>query len=257
MLASLSTGEAICSLKLPESLDCHWAEFNPHPSYNSITGLNSYDWMAMRSNTRYAPLFSPDPSIDIITLEYKHQRTTLTRESRLLVMSVQGLLKLPCKQLTAETTTNNASDDTLIDTEYEWEDWSKSVARWLPWGMHSVSRRTSFGSRLLVYAWITPESAWEAHDIDTNQVYLILLDFNPRIRISDAENRYREALLDEIEKWTDHHSGLFCQTAALNFRVKFLKPFSNYRGALLHGDGFVARKVSMYRMRPYEITTSE
>lgn len=246
-LTSLSTGQTTHSLRLPEPLDFRWARFNPHPFYNSITGLNSSDWTGIRLNSQHAPVFSPDPSTDVIVLDYERRGNFLIQESRLLIISVQGLLNLFYKELPVKTATNTESNDTLVGSVYEWLDWSKSMATWLPRGMYKVSRRTAFGSKVLVSTWIPPESAWGTYDGHDNQQYLILLDFNPRARISDTENRHREALLDTIVEWSGRCTDIYAQSPGLNFRVKILQPRStSYLGIFLHGNGFVAREVCTY-----------
>lgn len=238
LLKSLSIGETTHTLMLPTPFDFHWAQFNPQPSCHSIIGLNGCNWEGMQCKNRPVSPFSLDPEVDLILMEFRLKGTPIARQGRLLVISTQGLLNIFNARLAKK-----AAAAGYTDMPSDWDYWSESVATWLPWGMEKVSMRTSFGSKVLVLAPISPESSWKTDNGDMKREHLILLDFNPRVQTSQADDDYRDALLNEIDRWTSPLYETYSQNPGLKYKVRLWEQNHRYKDLCLHGDGFVGRKV--------------
>ncbi|KIM26196.1 hypothetical protein M408DRAFT_330754 [Serendipita vermifera MAFF 305830] len=112
--------------------------------------------------TRYAKLFVPDPTLDVLGIVLKHSEnqhsTTVVLSIDLFLRKCQGLMLLP------EDTENYAMPT------FEWDKWGPDVTRWLPDNLpREFAYRTVYGARMVAII-------FDGH----RDYYNALLDFNPR-----------------------------------------------------------------------------
>lgn len=239
-VTSLFSGELTHGLKLPMPHEFRCAQFNPPSTYNSISGLNGPDWEHMHPMNHPMPILVPDPAVNTIVMEFRSKRSHAIHEGDLLVISGKGILKQFKDNMDRGQGSGTRSDIPI----YEWEDWSTSVATWLPRGLYKVSPRTTFGSKVLVSTRISPESSWELPEIAARQGHLVLLDFNPHVQTSQTDE-HMNSLLREVNRWAMPSRDTYSRTRGLKFAAKIwsAEQFFLCRDIYLHGDGVIGRKV--------------
>lgn len=124
-------GKASYRCELPISWrDCS-VRFLGHPC--SKQGVNC--------PTRYAKLFIPDPSLDILAIVLKASES---RYSRTVVLSIDLFLR-KCQHLV----TSNHTEEHVTPT-FEWDLWGPAVTRWLPDNfLGEFGIRTVYGARMV------------------------------------------------------------------------------------------------------------
>ncbi|KIM26195.1 hypothetical protein M408DRAFT_197287 [Serendipita vermifera MAFF 305830] len=154
-IRSLKSDNASYRCELPISWTDCGVRFLNHPSSNQ--GANC--------PTRYAKLFIPDPSLDILSIVLKDSES---RYSRTVVLSINLFLR-KCRRL---TTLYEHTEEHVTPT-FEWDQWGPDVTRWLPDNfLGEFGSRTVYGARMVAVL-------FEGRG-GLSKYYNILLDFNPR-----------------------------------------------------------------------------
>ncbi|KIM26197.1 hypothetical protein M408DRAFT_197298 [Serendipita vermifera MAFF 305830] len=214
---SLKSGITLYRCELPISWRNYSVRFLSHPSSNQ--GANC--------PTRYAKLFVPDPSLDILGIALRDSENRL---SATIVLSIDLFLR-KCHGLMA------LSEDTgqHATPTFEWEQWGPDVTRWLPDNTRGDSGpRTVYGARMV------------AMIFDGRAYYNGLLDFNPRtILHSPAKEKGDDyELTVQIEETEIILHGRVIKSR-LPCRVRLSTRREQYWNLSLQANTIIGRKVSV------------
>lgn len=173
---SLTCGRTLLTLTFPQSLYIPYRmRFLTHPPYGSA------------SPAAQADLFTPDPQVDILPIDFKirHPRGP----AFFVVLSLHRL-----RRKISEISTQDPPPPVI-----SWEDWGPDVTRWLPADqLLNTGFRSTYGSRMLAIGNLDEETLDAPQRLEDK---LIVFDFNPRpIRRMQARSYGREHLYVVVEK---------------------------------------------------------
>jgi len=194
--------------------------------------------------------------VDIIVLEQRYISPGYG-STQLMVISTRQLINACRTHLHGVHEPLNESSANLPPITLEWNHWSPLMARCLPCGMKTPSKRPIYGSRLLVRARLDYKNLQSGSDtaieVDSEGTRrrLILLDFNPRFfSCTDTEEKARveeqvDLLVEEIWRHSLKDPMITSVKSGLGYRATVMRHHDVYLNAYFDGDGFVGRKVRL------------
>jgi hypothetical protein len=232
---SLAAGRPLYRCKLPFPVGQYRPCFLTHPA-SKHSG---------RSPTRHAKIFIPDPTVEILGMEFHSIPVVPGAQSETVTVALSiHLFIQKCQEVATSDTSEVSQGNAVV---LEWEQWGPSVMRWFPKNVFgNVGVRTTFGSRMLA---LRVATVWEG-GMWINRVCTMVMDFNPRPILRGAQDvvtdDYEMHIINYENKW---EAGDISVTSALPCRVWISMKESRYLSLFLDGNTVIGRLVSEFCAR--------